>query len=40
MLDINPSQVPWVWTSEMDRNRTSLVTYIPDHLVMIDKKQK
>jgi len=40
LLDINPSQVPWVWTSEMDRNRTSLDTYVPDHLVMIDHKQK
>jgi len=39
-LNISESQVPWVWTSEMARNKTTMATYIPDHIITIDIKQK
>lgn len=39
-LDISPEDVAWVWTAEMDRNRTSMSTYIPDHIVTVDHAQK
>lgn len=39
-LNISSSQVPWVWISEMDRNRTAMSIYIPDHIITIDHKQK
>merc|ERR1711936_336839 len=39
-LNISNSQVPWVWTSEMERNRATMATYIPDHLITVDHTRK
>eukprot|EP00092_Neocalanus_flemingeri_P009884 GFUD01010653.1.p1 GENE.GFUD01010653.1~~GFUD01010653.1.p1 ORF type:complete len:626 (+),score=162.41 GFUD01010653.1:56-1933(+) len=39
-LNLSSDQVPWVWNSELDRNKTEMSTYIPDHLITIDHKQK
>merc|ERR1719357_891928 len=39
-LNINIQDVPWVWTSEIERNRTSMLNYIPDHIITVDHKRK
>ena len=39
-LNITSYDVPWVWSSEIERNRTSLSNYIPDHIITIDHKRR